>query len=175
MTVKNQFVIRADGVDLGQRNFLVTRHAAQHFEASFFFAGVPRRGGQIKNQLRALRDEFAHRIAPVNPFRPEIFVVPDVLANGDADFPTLKNKRFNLRRRFKIAVFVKHVVSGQQTFGRAPDDFSVLQNGGGVLQCATGTRGILFDVAEAKRNFANRFGGFSERGEVGGHKIFAQE
>ena len=31
VSIENQFIIRADGVDLDERNFFVARHALQHF------------------------------------------------------------------------------------------------------------------------------------------------
>ena len=120
-------------------------------------------------------DEFLDRVAAIKPFRPKILVVPDVLANRDAEFAAIELERRGAFGRFKIAVFVKNVVSRQQAFVRAPDDFPVLQNGGGIAERASGTFGILVNVTNTQRNCADAFGRFGERGKIGVNKIGAQE
>ena len=114
-------------------------------------------------------------IAAIQPFRPEILVVPDVLANRDAQLVSVELERRDVFGRFKIAVFVKNVVSRQQAFVRAPDDFPVLQDGGGIAERASGTVGVLVHITDAKRNFANAFGRFRQGGEIGVNEIRAQQ
>ena len=109
------------------------------------------------------------------PLRPEILVVPDVLANRDAELAAVEHERLDVFGRFKITVFVKNIVGRQQAFGRAPDDFPVLQNGGGILQRAAGPFGISVHKADAERNRADFAGGFRQRGEIGLDEIVAQQ
>ena len=154
VAVKNQFIVRADGVDLSQRDFFVPGNAPEHFQPHPFLAVVPWRRGKVQNQFRPLRNQFLDRIAAIPPFRPEILVVPNVLANSDADFLSFEIKRRNRFRRFKITDFVENVVGRQQALARAPDNFSVLQNGGGIAQRASGAFGIPVNKADAQRNRA---------------------
>ena len=114
-------------------------------------------------------------VAAVKPFRPEILVIPDVLANRDAELAVVELERRDGFGWLKIAVFVKNVVGRQQAFVRAPDDFPVLQNGGGVAQGAPGAFRIFVHEAHAQRNRADLFRRGFERGEIGLHKILAQE
>jgi hypothetical protein len=172
---ENQFVVRADEIDLRQRHALVARHALGHRQPRAFLAVVPRRRGKVEDDFRALRDEFLDGVAAAKPFRPEILVVPDVLAKGDAEFAAIELEGRGAFGRFKITVFVKNVVSRKQALVRAPDDFSVLQNGGGVAERASGTFGIFVNATDAQGNGADAFGGFGGRGEIGLDEIGAQE
>jgi len=93
-------------------------------------------------------------VASVNPLRPEILVVPDVLANRDAilveraschltgwkPVPTKTNGATVLAG--SKYVFVKNVVSRQQRFVRAPDDFFRSVKRGGIPQRAPGLFGM---------------------------------
>ena len=56
-----------------------------------------------------------------------------------------------------------------------PDDFSILQNGGGIPQRAPGLFRIPVNVADAERNRADAFRHFCEFGEIGFHKVIAQK
>ena len=175
VAVKNQLVVRADEIDLRQRHALVARHALEHRQPRAFLAVMPRRRGKVKDDFRALPDEFLDRVTAIKPFRPEILVVPDVLADGDAEFAAIERKRGDAFGRFKIAVFVKNVVSREQAFVRAPDNFPVLQNGGGIAERASGTLGIFTNTTDAQWNGADAFGGFRECRKIGLNKIGAQE
>ncbi len=136
---------------------------------------MPRRRGNVQDHFRALRNQFLDRVAAIQPLRPEILVVPDVLANRDAEFYTVENERRDCLCRFEIAVFVKDIVGRQQTFIRAPDDFSVLQNGGGIPQRASGIFRIAVNIADAQWNRADAFCRLVQRRKICPDKIFAQK
>src|SRR5208283_707080 len=87
VAVKNQFVVRADEVDLRERHLFVARDALQHVQPGAFLAVLPRRRGNVKDDFRPLSDQFRDGVPAVQPVRPEILVIPDVLANGDSQFP----------------------------------------------------------------------------------------
>ena len=175
MAIEDQFIIRADEVDLGERDFLVARHAPQHLQPRALLAVTPGRRGKVQDDFRALGDEFPDRVAPVDPVRPEILVVPDVLADGDAKPVAVERERRDVFGRLEIAVLVKHIVGRQQTFRGAPDDFAMLQHGGGIFQPAAGLLRIAVHVADAERHRADARGGFGERGEIGVNEIGALE
>ena len=92
VAVENQFIIRADQIDLCQRHALVARDALQHGQPGLFLAVMPRRRGNVEDDFRALPDEFLDRVAAIKPFRPEILVIPDVLANREAEFAAIELK-----------------------------------------------------------------------------------
>ena len=58
---------------------------------------------------------------------------------------------------------------------RAPDNFPILQDGGGIAEGASGTFGIFVNKTNAERNGADAFGGFGERGKIGVNEIGAQQ
>jgi hypothetical protein len=57
----------------------------------------------------------------------------------------------------------------------APDDFAVLQDGGGIAERASGPFGIFVNATDAQWNWTDAFGGFGERGQIRVNKIGAQE
>ena len=136
---------------------------------------MPRRRGNVQNDFRALRNQLLDGIAAIETFRPEILVVPDVLANRDAQLASIELKWRKNFGRFKIAVLVENVVGRQQALVRAPDGFSVLQNGGGIAEGASGTFGVPVHIPDAQGNRARLFRRFHERGEVGFDEIGAHE
>jgi len=75
--------------------------------------------------------------------------------------------------RLKVAVFVENVIGRQQTFVRAPDDFAVLQDSGGIAKCAPGALRIFVHVADAQRNRTDLFRHIGQYGKVGLDEIGA--
>ena len=67
-----------------------------------------------------------HRVAAVTAFRPEIGVVPNVLADRHGDLLPGDLDRRDFFRRLEIAVLVKDIVGRQQRLDYAMDDPSVL-------------------------------------------------
>ena len=117
VAVENEFVICADQVDLREWNLFVARDAPEHFQTRAFLSVVPRRCGEVQDDFRALRDKFLDRIAAVNPLRPEILVVPDVLIQ--IVMPSLRPLNSNgaaLLAGSKITVLIKNIISRQQGF-----------------------------------------------------------
>ena len=54
----------------------------------------------------------------VAPALPEIAVVPDILADGDAKDGAFEAQDLGLRGRLKIAVLIEDVVGGQQCLAK---------------------------------------------------------
>jgi hypothetical protein len=129
VTVEDEFVIRADGVNLHEWDLFVAGDALQHGKAGLLLAHAPRGSGNVEDQVRALGDEFLHGIAAIEAVGPEIFVVPDVLADGDAELATVEHERRDTFSRLEVTVLVEDIVRRQQRFCSAPDDQSVLENG----------------------------------------------
>ena len=116
MAVENKLIICPDEVDLREGNFFIPRDALKHFQSCALLAFAPGRRRKVQDDFRSLRDEFLYRVAAVNPLRPEILVIPDVLTNCDAELATVENKRLNFFGRLKITVLIKHIIGRQQAF-----------------------------------------------------------
>ena len=84
-----------------------------------FLAEVPRRSRQVEQDFRTRGRQFPGWIRPIPALGPEIRVVPDILADRDADAVPVELDRHVARRRFEIAVLVEDVVGRQQ--GLLPD------------------------------------------------------
>jgi hypothetical protein len=106
---------------------------------------------------------------------PEIGVVPDILADGEGDFSAEDFDGRDFFRRFEIAVLVEDVVSGQETFRDALNDFAAMQNGRGVAQRAAGARLVAIDIADDEGDVADRRGELRQGVETALDKVFAQE
>ena len=125
--VKYQLVVAADEIAVNQRCTRLRRQALQHVETGLMFAQLPRGRRDVKDDPRSGFDEFDRRVAAIPAIAPEIVVVPNVFANRHADFLSVELDRRVLRGRFKVTVFVKHVVGRQQHFDARGHDSSVLQ------------------------------------------------
>ncbi len=175
MSVENQFIVRADGVDLHERHAFVAGDALEHREPRLLLADVPRRGGQVEDEVGALGDEFLHRVAAIAAVGPEIFVVPDVFTNRDAELAAIEREGRGAFRRLEVAVLVKHVVRRQQRFILPPDNITVLEDRGGVEERAPRPGRVFIHEADTERHRAHRYGGFGKGGEIGFDEIRTQE
>src|SRR2546427_8569268 len=93
----------------------------QHVAAQGALVERERGGGNVDDDAGSLPDELGDGIALVEPLGPEILVVPDVFADGDAEF--FRAERINelLRARLEIARFVEDVVGRQKDFARSEE------------------------------------------------------
>ena len=120
-----------------------------------------------------LADQFLDGVAAIESFGPKILVIPDILANGDADFPALKFEGQHGAGWFKVAVFIEDIVGGQKAFKGAPNYLAILKDGGGIAQVAAGQHPIVVHVAHAERHDASGAGDGVEGGKIGGDEIWA--
>ena len=93
---------------------------------------MPGRCRDVEDDVCALLDEFSNWVALIPTIRPEIFVVPNVFADSDADLATIEYEWRGAFRRFKITILVEHIIGRQQRFVLSPDDLAVLEDGGGI-------------------------------------------
>jgi hypothetical protein len=63
--------------------------------------------------LRAEFDQFVRGVVCVQTFAPEGFVVPEVFANGDAEFATINGKEVSLVCGLEVAWIVEDVILGE--------------------------------------------------------------
>ena len=83
--VEDEVVVAAELVDVGDRHAVLARHAAEHLFAPPVLAGRERRRRQLTIDVGAGADQFLDRIVVVAAALPEVAIVPDVLADADAE------------------------------------------------------------------------------------------
>ena len=119
---------------------------------------MPRRGGDVQQQLRAGIRQVHGGIVRVTAILPEIFVVPNVFADGDANLLAVEGDGKILGRRLEVTVLVEHVVGRQQRLVARGEDAAVLQKRGGVRGFATGTLVVAARVANQQSDLSRRCG-----------------
>ena len=112
--VEHQVVVAAELIDVDDAHFVAARHAAEHLLAKMVFSGGERRRREVQDRLCAGRREFLDRIVVVAAPLPEVAIVPDVLADADAEPSSSDLKNLRAVKRLEIPVFVEDVVSRQQ-------------------------------------------------------------
>ena len=132
MSVEDQLVVAADLIDIEEVAAVLHRLLPDHLTAEVGLPDGERTCGDVDEQARVLRRELADRVAIVQPFRPEILVVPDILADGDPHSRVVHDERLDVVGRFEVAILVEHVVAGEERFVAPADHTTVLTQGGGV-------------------------------------------
>ena len=73
------------------------------------------------------RDQLFDRIVVIAPPLPEVAIVPDVLADADAEPPPAEIQHLRTVKRLEVAVLVEHVVGRQQRLAEAVLDAPAAQ------------------------------------------------
>src|SRR5437667_8156972 len=110
IAIEHELIIAADKIAIADRPMIRARLRRDHFKAARRRAQPKWRRTQIKNDLRALVYQTAHRFDIVERSG-EILVRPDVLTNRDTDFCPAEIKRCDATRRLEITVLIKNIVS----------------------------------------------------------------
>src|SRR6266571_1716386 len=99
--VEYQGIVAAHLVHVNHGTTVRTRQRAQHLQTHMaLFDGV-RRGGDIQDDAGSLPHEIDDRVGFVEALGPEIFVVPDVLADGDAELFAAEGENLLAGRRLE--------------------------------------------------------------------------
>ena len=147
----------------------------EHFVAQLVFAEMPRRGGNVDDYFCTGGDQIFRRILAITPFVPETFVVPNIFADGQADCCSVELNGKIFLRRFKIARFIKDIVSRQQSFLARRQNFSILQECHGVGDGVAGPNFVASDVADRQAGFSSSLRESLQHRQIACHKIFAQQ
>lgn len=122
--------------------------------------------------------EISDRVVVIEPARNHLFVVPQILADGEADGLVSDADEIGSRlgrARLEITAFVENVVSGQERFKVLGDDLAVAKQGHGVTQRAADGVGIALGESDDGVDPAD-FGGNAPKGrEVIVDKLGLQE
>ena len=120
--VEDQVVVAAELIDVHDRHVMLPRHAAEHLFAAPVFADRERRCRQIDDRVGARADQLFDRIVVVAAALPEVAIVPDVLADADAEPASAELEDLRAVVRLEVAVLVEHVVGGQQRLAKPLSD-----------------------------------------------------
>ena len=82
-------------------------------------AGRERRRRQVDDRLGAGADQLLDRIVVVAAALPEVAIVPDVLADADAEPRAAEVEHLRAVERLEVAVLVEDVVGRQQRLAEA--------------------------------------------------------
>src|SRR4051812_690311 len=94
------------------------RHAAEHLVAQPVFADGEWGRRKIEDRLRAAFRELLNRIEVIAAAFPEVAIVPDVFADADAKAAATQLEHLGSAKRLEVAIFVEHVVCGQQRLSK---------------------------------------------------------
>src|SRR6266851_5400271 len=112
--VKNQIVVAAKLIDVHHGELLLHGDSPQHLNAQVSLVNRVRRSGNIQQDAGSLLAQFHHRVALVQARRPEVRIVPHILANGDAQGLVLEAVNYLLIGRLKVPRLVEYIVGRQQ-------------------------------------------------------------
>ncbi len=152
-TVKNQLIIAADHIAVdGGAGAALGGHLDQGL-AGFVFALVPGAGREVDQEINGLAGQFRHRILAVAAAGGDGTVIPDVLADGDADAQTPPLHDCGTGSRFKVALLIEDIVVGQK--GLAADVLhpAIRAPGCGIVERAARRIGrTRLDETDQRRN-----------------------
>ena len=110
-------------------------HVAQeHLTTQISLIHLIGRCGDIDQKVGAPLDLVADRIGVIQRFRPEILVVPAVLADGNSEVAPAEGDKHCFTRPLEVAVLVEHIVGGQQSLVNHSLNFPIAEKGRGVVQ-----------------------------------------
>ena len=130
--VEHQRVVPAHQVAQRDRHSVAPRRGRHHVAPD---VRLPQRVGrcrEVHQELRALPGQLLRRVARVARLLPEELVVPEVLADGEADPHPRHLDDGHLRRRIEVPRLVEDVVGRQQGLAPERGDLPVAQQGAGV-------------------------------------------
>ena len=107
--IKDQAVIASNLVHVHDGAAMMHGDGAQHLKAQASFVDGVGRSGNIQKDGSSLRDNFGYRVAIITAISPEIFIVPHVFADGDAQLLAVRvQRRIACQRAENIAIHRRH-------------------------------------------------------------------
>ena len=162
--VEDEFVVAADGVDVGDRAAERLGGVDDEFLTKVFLVVVPRAGRHVQHQVAFLRGELLERhLAAVEPAGADHRVRPDVLADRDADPHAVIHDDGGRGGGLEVAVLVKDVVGGQEALAGGGGNLAPVAEGGGVVERAALAGRVELDRADERRHVAHGSGDLGER------------
>jgi hypothetical protein len=104
-------------VHIDHGNTALGRDRLEHVVAQLNLFGAIGGRGEVEQEIRAGLDALLHGVTRIEALRPEMLVVPDILANRDAHAETAELMDAYGAARLEIARLVKDIVEGQEDLG----------------------------------------------------------
>ena len=142
-----------------QRQAVLSRHLAEHPLAESLLFDVERRRREVDDRLRALAGEHLDGVVVVAAALPEVAVVPDILADADAELPAVEFEHAGLGGGLEIPVLVENVVSGQESFVKGLAHGAAAQQHGAVEQGPSHFGGVRRGDSDQHRGSIFQFPG----------------
>src|SRR5580693_5273249 len=128
--IKYKTVVAADLVDVDHGTMVIQRNRSQHLKSQGAFVQCIRRSRNIQQHCSSLPENLGDGVSWIQWFRPKVFVVPNVLADGDAQILTMNLEDRLVIRRLEIPRFVEDIIGGQQHLALLEDDASPAKHRG---------------------------------------------
>ena len=146
--VEDEVVVAAHLIHIEHRRVVLGCEASEHSFAQQILAGGERRRREIDDGFSARSGQVPNRVEVIAAPLPEIAIVPDVLADADAETPIANLEDFRTARRFEVPVLVEHVVGRKERLAEPLADRAVLQKHRGVEERASFIRAIRLRQAD---------------------------
>src|SRR5690606_8384009 len=150
-TIEDELVVAADLVHVEEAAAVRHRLLRDHPPPQVGLVGREGTGRDVDEQVDVLIGQLLDRIAVVEPARPEVAVVPDVLADRHAEPRALEDDRLDGGGRLEVAVLVEDVVGRQQRLRAARHDPPATAERRGVVQALTRRARVAVDEARQDR------------------------
>ncbi len=125
--VENQVVVATHLVHIRHWKAIFLGHVAKHALPQNLLAGDEGRRRKIHYCLRARFGQHLDWILMIPAALPEIPVVPDVLADADAQAPAVQLQDLRTHGRLEIAVFIEDIVGGEQGLVKRGTHIAILE------------------------------------------------
>ena len=130
--VEDQAVVAAHLIGEQQGNAVAEGDGREHLAAHGALAVPEGRRREVDVEARLLAHQLFNRIDGVEAARPEVLVVPCILADGNGQPQAVQLDHFLRLRRGKVALLVKDVVEGQEALVLFEKNAAAIQQNGGV-------------------------------------------
>ncbi len=159
--IEYQFIVSTDRVQVYHGAAEGLGGIGDQFVAHMTFAMMPGTGRKIEHQVAFFGCELFHRIESIiKPAGADHGVGPNVLTYRDPDAQSAMVDHRRFSGGFKIAVFIKHIVSRQQAFVGRGNDASVLTKSSGVVAMSPFAGEITLNRADQGGHSFNGLGDF---------------
>jgi len=148
VAVEDEFVVAADLVDVDDGKVPAFGLEGEEFVAVFVFSQDEGGGGDVEEEVGAGFGEGFDGVEVVEGAFDEFFIVPEVFADGDAERLIVDESDFRVWAGLEVAGFVEDVVGGEEGFEAFGEDFSIADDGDGVVEGSAGVGDIFFGGAD---------------------------
>ena len=134
VAVEQQVVVTANLVDQHERKMKLFNDVTSQLKAGLPAADAIGRSGNVNNNFGARLHQLFDRIGLIDILIVKAGEVPDILADGDAEFFSEPFKNHRTTPRLKVAGFIVNVIGRQEHFIGLGQNFPTMEKGRGIGQ-----------------------------------------